>query len=177
MSIMSVHKIPLPPESLIAKSFPVIDYADCFAAIIPGDKPVLIRDCIYPMFNDCPKWVDWLMRIRNILVYPFGLKGSRDNPGQNGLSHTIAKGNELGLFTVMECNDHEVLLGIFDSHLDACISVFIEKNPDNRSILLSTAVKFNNNLGKIYFFIIKPFHIIIVPALLKKLINTLKTNY
>jgi hypothetical protein len=58
-------------------------------------------------------------------------------------------------------------LGIFDSHLDAWISILITRIDKNCTIYLSTAVKFYNFIGRAYFFIIKPFHKLIIKSKLK----------
>ncbi len=37
-----------------------------------------------------------------------------------------------------------------------------------KNVSVTTAVKFNNALGRVYFFFIKPFHRMIVPILFKR---------
>ena len=75
---------------------------------------------------------------------------------------------------VIVANKNEVILGEDDKHLNFRISLLIEaENEENRKFSITTTVKFNNNFGKIYFYAIKPFHRLIVPVMLKGIIQQL----
>ena len=55
-----------------------------------------------------------------------------------------------------------------DTHLKFRVSVMAIKKDGITTIYLTTIVKFNNRLGRIYFFIVKPFHRIIIQTLVKR---------
>jgi hypothetical protein len=170
---MAVTKIPLPANSFIAKSFPIIDYADCFHSTCSVEQTISLNDCVRFFFYQWPKWAQMLMKIRNVLMWPFGLAtGKSDWKKKNVIPLiTISKGRKIAFFDVVEYNDEEVLLSITDKHLDACLSVLLKKPEDHYEISLSTTVMYNNTLGKVYFFFIKPFHKLIMRTLLYRLVN------
>ena len=84
------------------------------------------------------------MKFRNVVMRPFGLKKERK------LSDFVHIESE-NMATV--CKN--------DKHLDLEIVFMTESmERDNQRISVSTKVRFHNNLGKCYFAIIKPFHIL-----------------
>ena len=90
-----------------------------------------------------PGWADALLRLRNILVRPFGLKtGKPDRP----------------IFpTCLETED-ELVLGTDDRHLNFRIGLIRQ----NGRIFLSTWVHPHNIWGRAYLRLVMPFHILIV---------------
>jgi hypothetical protein len=152
------------------KAFSKPDYEDTFSIECPPHTLVIdvIRSLSSP--SSMPQFVKILMRLRNSLVSVFGLKtGDDDKPID--LSKLKA-GDRVSVFEVSELTDHSALIGADDSHLDFRAILKIEEN----TLSCTTQVKFNNNLGRVYFFSIKPFHKIIVPALLKSSVEHLKQN-
>ena len=64
-----------------------------------------------------------------------------------------------------------------DKHLDLEIVFMTESmERDNQRISVSTKVRFHNNLGKCYFAIIKPFHILICKTLLQRAKNNIEKS-
>jgi len=64
-----------------------------------------------------------------------------------------------------------------DKHLDLEIVFMTESmERDNQRISVSTKVRFHNNLGKCYFTIIKPFHILICTTLLQRAKNNIEKS-
>jgi hypothetical protein len=175
---MQVHRTSLPENSFIEKSFPVVDYTDCYTIRFHADRPVSLNDCMESFLYRQPRWIDILMLIRNILVTPFGLKTGRAEYGNSSERSkiNISKGIRFDFFEVVDCSDHEVMLGFYDSHLDGCVSVMVQNQDHLKEISLSTTVHYNNALGKIYFFLIKPFHRLVVSAMLKKIVRHTNPN-
>lgn len=132
-------------------------------------------------FCSAPKWTESLFMLRNRIVSSLGLKAS--NKPQNH-AELLAKfkcepGEVLGLFKVFSRTDREVILGEDDKHLNFRVSLFYEPNPDKASekrLTISTTVKFNNWLGRLYFLPVKPIHKLIVPAMLKGMVKHLENN-
>jgi hypothetical protein len=170
---MQIRRTLLPENSLIEKSFPKIDYSDSYTARFRSNQPIELKDCVALFLFNSPKWVNVLMDIRNVLVAPFGLKSDKQEPqGQSANSEiVIAKGSRIDFFDVLDFSDREVLFGMTDKLLDVCASVFLQHIHSHYEISLSTTVKYNNLMGKVYFFIIKPFHMLIVSNSLQRMIN------
>lgn len=130
------------------------DYSDVYTATVRNAYRMTAKDLFRLMFLQYPKPVSYLLRLRDWLVKPFGL--------QRGGGFT-----EL----IKEEDDEKVVFEKSDSHLD--FQVRLQCNvPDNmtlcQTIRVATAVKYNNSLGRIYFFFIHPFHSLICRTLLTR---------
>jgi len=66
-------------------------------------------------------------------------------------------------------SDHETVISLNDKHLKAYFSVYVERLPDSeQAISFSTVVKFHNALGSVYFYLISPFHALVVKSLIRE---------
>lgn len=165
----TIHKIPIPKGSLINNQPMSIHYVDCYQAEFRTQRDVSVESMVRYLLNYNPKWVEWLMLLRNLIVKPFGLQTSNgDSP-----ILTIAKGKKVSVFEILECTDDEVLLCYTDKHLDACLSVMLTKLHHQHEVTITTIVHYHNNIGRIYFFLIKPFHILIVKTMIIQMIRQL----
>lgn len=115
-----------------------------------------------------PSWVRKLMLIRDSIVKFLGLKTS---PKLQHLNTKIEVGKQIGIFKVYSTSTNEILLGEDDKHLNFRVSIY--KEPSNQFVNVSTVVHFNNLLGRIYFFPVKPIHRLIVTAALRETVNRL----
>lgn len=153
----------IPLNSIINKGFDKFDYCDCF--YFKGQTELDVDQVTARTFKS-PTWVDALMRFRNWLVKPFGLKteGVADKPNEISLE----VGKKAGYFMVIDRNAHEIVMAEDDKHLNFRTSVFLEEQDGQKCIYLTTLVKFNNIWGRLYFLPVKPFHKIIIRSMLKK---------
>jgi hypothetical protein len=141
----------VPANSMIIADFGRVDYCDSYRITkSTNDTP---EQFAAQLFN-LPKWVKWLMCVRNCLVRPFGLKTEKEPE-----SDTI--------FPIIARTDNEILMEGNDKHLNFRVSVLIDSK--KLFIYTTTAVHYNNNWGKVYFLIIKPFHKIIVKSAMRNL--------
>lgn len=131
-------------------------------------------DAAWEFFGTAPKWVSALMRVRNAIVSLFGLKTGKD-AALRPEKTTLVRGQKVGLFRIYEADDSEVILGEDDKHLNFRVSVFLpaaEKDPAlKRTLTVSTVVHFNNVFGRIYFFFVRPFHRLVVPAMFRRMLK------
>ena len=90
------------------------------------------------------------------------------------------KGNEgerLGLFKVFSRSENELILGEDDKHLDFRVSLLqVPLSSSKAELTISTTVKFHNAFGRSYFFLVKPFHKLIVQTMLKGIVHQLGKN-
>jgi hypothetical protein len=178
---MQIEKVPFPRNSMMRDSFPVIDYSDSFRSKFITDFDIRLEHCIQSFLCYNPKWVVALMKFRNLLVKPFGLKTSTDqNKKRIPIVINLAKGDKIAFFEVIASFDDEVLLYITDKHLDACLSVILKKTdhltclPNDKNeyeVFITTGVKFKNTFGHIYFFFIKPFHMLLMRNMIYRFIQ------
>jgi len=105
-------------------------------------------------------WIDGLMRLRNALVAPFGLKAAPD-PRLN-------ESNSIGMFPLISSSPTRVVLGLDDKHLDFRIVVDALALDGKTRITATTFVKTHNRLGRTYLALVLPFHRIIVAKMLQE---------
>ena len=149
----------IPENSLILSGFENIDYCDIYQIRKKTDKSaeVISKDIL-----QMPKWVLVLMKLRNRIVSVFGLKTDKNTEEADTF------------FTVIKKSENEIVMGEVDKHLDFRLSIL--KSDIEGTISLITAVHFNNIWGRLYFFIIKPFHKVILKTTLKRYLNSLSAR-
>ncbi len=128
-------------------------------------------------FTSGPVWGKKMFAFRNKIVGLFGLKtGAEKEKKQPGNDAQYEVGERIGLFKVFDKTNNEIILGEDDRHLDFRVSLLFDKNEDEEenSLTISTTVKFHNWLGVLYFLPVRPFHKLIVPAMLKNMIHKLE---
>ena len=77
-------------------------------------------------------------------------------------------GNRVGIFRVLGRRTDELLLGEDDRHLDFRVSVLLRDDGEAQWATVTTVVRFHNALGRAYFAVVRPFHQLIVPALIRR---------
>jgi hypothetical protein len=161
----------IPQNSIINKSIKKLDYYDSFNIIISNTQNYSVDYLTAKLFSINPKWVNTLLKIRNAIVEPLGLKTGDPNPIREIEKNIkIEVGSKDVFFTVLTRNENEIVMSEDDKHLYFRTSVLKEYTENNTiKIHLTTIVIYHNVFGKIYFFFVKPFHRIIMKAILKLL--------
>lgn len=154
---MTVHA--LAPDVSVRQLLPGAQFADTFR-IATDDATLNARQAAERMFNRQPRWIAALMRLRNAIVAPLGLK----TPSH---ANTIAV-DSIGLFPVITETPDRVVAGFDDRHLDFRVIVDVSGTAPGRQVTATTLVKTHNLLGRVYLAVIMPFHRMIVPAMLRQ---------
>jgi len=161
-----VHITQLPKNSICRKYIETIDFKDSYKVML-SKTDISIENIYINAFAHSPKWIATLLAIRNKIV---GLLGLDTYKEPNEISkNTLKVGEKTGIFKIYAILDNEIIAGEDDKHLNFRVSVLKEKN----EAFFSTLVHYNNWFGKLYFFIVKPFHKAVVKAILK---NAVKNN-
>lgn len=155
------------PEKSIAFTLLPVGYSDVFTYKTESKKLISTDDIMVNFWLNQPGWVRTLTNIRNFLVRFVGLKGSESAPTKEALEKLIREGGTNELASIYKKSGCETILLLQDKHLDAYISVYVEKNDGYQMVYAMTLVKFHRKLGHVYFFFIKPFHKLIVKRLIK----------
>lgn len=131
------------------------DYCDSVSGRINPARTMDVEHIFEEMFCNFPKPVAWLFKLRNAIVKPFGLQGG------GGFRNLIT-----------ERNDEEIIISKNDRHLCFRVGIYCSL-PENGSqeAAVTTVVKFNNFLGKVYFIGIWIFHKLLVKSLFHKAIK------
>lgn len=118
------------------------------------------------MVTHQPWWMEALMGLRNAVVWPLGLK-TGTLQGWRRADPCEQVGDTLGLFTLIEQHDTEVVFTVDDVHLQVWLSLHKHRNPSGNWVTVSSVVKRHPNaLGRLYLGVVWPVHQHIVPRLM-----------
>ncbi|MGC0391242.1 DUF2867 domain-containing protein [Bradyrhizobium sp. USDA 241] len=138
-------------------------FIDAFRVEV-GAAALNAREACTRMVLHGPRWA--LLRLRNILVRPFGLKTSGEGaPAPGGL---------IGLFPVLSETPERLVAGFDDSHLDFRIVVDISGNAASRQVTSTTLVRTHNLLGRTYLALIMPFHKLVVRNMMGRIVEPVR---
>lgn len=169
----------IPGQSVITNNLKgVIDYVDSFSLEINNTNNYSVDYLTALLFCSIPRWARFLMKTRDILVKPFGIK-TGIVPEQNEVNKDINYdiGDRAIFFTVIEKSSFEIIMAEDDKHLYFRTSVFVENAKEAHivRIYLVTLVQFHNKAGRIYFAPVKPIHKLLIKSLLKKFGRTVNS--
>lgn len=160
---MKTRQIPFPADSLASKYLPA-DYADTFECVCILPPEVKQGDILDGFKTTTPGWIAALMKLRNILVRPFGLKIDKKAAG------TIWD-------YVTDRSENETVSTVDDKHLRFYVSLrLIRETPETARVTVGTIVHLHNRMGKCYFTAIRPFHKMIVQNSLKQVLRKLQQS-
>lgn len=121
------------------------------------------REACIRMVLHGPRWIDALLRLRNILVRPFGLKTSGEGaPAPHGL---------IGLLPVVSETPERLVAGFDDYHLDFRLVVELAGDAAGRQVTSTTLVRTHNLLGRTYLTLIMPFHKLVVRGMMGRIVE------
>lgn len=168
-----VKKSELPVDSVLKIDQTQFDYVDSFECEFSDSNQRVGATAVgKAFFSSGPKWIDTLFVLRNKIVSRLGLKTSGNVSNREELLRRFQcePGEQLGLFKVFHKSEHEVVIGEDDRHLDFRVSLFVSGTV-NKTLTITTTVKFRNEFGRLYFLPVRPFHKLIVPAMLKSIVS------
>ena len=156
-----VHPADVPAGSVLRMLSTTAWFFDCFARRVTPEQGLTALDAYQRMSRAVPDWVNQALRVRDVIVRPFGLKPVA---GFNLHEQQAPKvGDNLDFFQIAAVTDKELVLSLKDSHLDVLISVHLD--PDNQ-LSLTSIVEPHNALGRVYMWLIAPFHRRVVKSML-----------
>jgi Protein of unknown function (DUF2867) len=137
---------------------PDANFADCYQLELSGQN-LDAEGATRRVMGRNPLWIARLMKLRNVLVAPLGLKAAPDE--RLGVDRSI------GTFPLVSKSQNRVVLGLDDRHLDFRVVVDVVNGEGGRQLVSATTyVKTHNALGRLYLWLVTPFHRIIVPTML-----------
>lgn len=162
MSQTSINAVSIPTESTLLHFYQSVNLADAFAVTLPqgsSTNPEVLGRFI---FSHQPAWIGALMKVRDTIVSLFGLKTAKALALDNRSTRRI------GFFRVYSVGEREVILGEDDNHLDFRLSLLCSEVAGATQLTMTTVVHCHNLLGRLYIFIISPFHRAVVKASLRR---------
>jgi hypothetical protein len=113
----------------------------------------------FALFGHTPLWMKMLLIVRNMVARLFGLEvptvGEIMKPT---VRNAYSVGEKIGPWLIFFIGDDEIVAGRNNKHLDFRLSVLKARDGDARSVVVSTICSVHNVFGKIYLFLIVPFH-------------------
>ncbi|MCB6184328.1 DUF2867 domain-containing protein [Leeia sp. TBRC 13508] len=169
-----VHAVATPVRTDLHPFICESHFFDSWQLVLPATEQQPAMFYLLKMLGNSPAWVDSLMTLRNKAVQLVGLK---DLSVMSAISLEKAPsdyqiGDRVGIFTLISQTPSEVIVGDNDKHLEVRISFLKEMKNEQMVLTITTAVKNHNWLGRCYMWFVKPFHRVIAPATLKRLILT-----
>jgi hypothetical protein len=164
---LDVERVTPPPTSAIRKWYRNADLVDSHAVTLPLEMSRDVATLARALFTRPPLWIQVLLRLRDQLVGPFGVKTTTEIR-KAGASDGR---DRIGFFPVPERSPSEIILGEDDRHLDFRASVLVEADDRTGSwrLFVTTVVRCHNLLGRNYLRLIKPFHGLVVRSNLRRL--------
>lgn len=165
---MTVQSCAIPTESALSRYAAEADFSDAYHTANP--LPALSALQIWlETVKKTPRWIALAMHMRNAVVRRLGLKdlGSLTELDLFKTAQDYQVGDRLGIFTIVSIAAGELVLCDRDKHLDVYLSLC--KVHAGRGVVVSTAVKTHNLLGRLYMLPVKPMHRRIVPAVLSRI--------
>jgi len=162
MSVQAFHVQEFEPDTGMKELLPGAQFGDSFRVAV-NDDTLDARQAAERMFLRGPGWITALMKLRNLVVSPLGLKTPTHRK-------TIGA-DSIGPFPVISATPQRLVAGFDDKHLDFRVIVDVTRNGPSRQVTATTLVMTHNLLGRIYLATIMPFHRIIVPAMLRQVPN------
>lgn len=139
---------------------PDANFADCYQIELTGQN-LDAEGATRRVMGRNPSWIAKLMKLRNVLVAPLGLRAAPDE--QLPLDRSI------GTFPLVSKSLSRVVLGLDDRHLDFRVVVDVVNGEGGRqTVSATTYVKTHNLMGRFYLMLVTPFHRIIVPTMLRQ---------
>jgi hypothetical protein len=164
---MEVSQCDMPQGCAFSRDRNTLYYWDCFATRL-GQPSLSAQEIYLGIFSHFPQWGIWLLLLRNRIVSVFGITGpsSVELAGPKAHQNYVA-GDKISLFTLYSQNADELIAGGNDKHLAFKVSVLKVTEPGGTKVVLTTIVSPHNLFGRVYLFLILPFHKIGVKTLMR----------
>jgi hypothetical protein len=155
-----------------------VDYMDVSSNNFTAPCQVHIESAVKQFFFSIPKPFLWMLAFREVVGKQLGLKtakGKKETLKEIEL-FTGQVGDKIALFEVWSRSEKEILTGQRDKHLDFVLSFRLDNIDENYTLHLITAVQLKSRLGRIYFYLVKPIHKLLMPILVKRLSGQLTSS-
>ncbi len=170
-SVSEVTEVGVPPASQLLHSLTgEINYQDAYQVAL-RDPSMRVEAAYLAVFDYPPAWVLTLMNLRGLVAGLLGLKHAAYKNAKNRAqisAEDFAINRLAGPFYVKSIAKDELIVGDDDTHLDFRISVY--KNTD-ATVTVSTIVTTHNAVGRMYMWVVKPFHRVIAKSMVQRAVN------
>jgi hypothetical protein len=118
-----------------------------------------IVDIFFALFGHTPLWMKSLLIVRNAAARLVGLEAPTvAEIMKPRMRETYRVGEKIGPWPIFFIGGNEIVAGRNNKHLDFRLSVLKAADGETASVVVSTICTVHNLFGKIYLFVIVPFH-------------------
>lgn len=169
---MSVVECDVPASSALDRELVgESDFRDSYCVPLSHPEMSLV-DIFFAVFGHTPLWMKAMLILRNALARLAGL----EVPTVAEIMRPKAKasyqvGDKIGPWPVFFVGDSEIIAGRDNKHMDFRLSVLKVRNGAAADVVVSTVCSVHNLFGRIYLFLIVPFHRAGVQTLLSRAVQ------
>ena len=114
----------IPRSDEIFNSFGKVNYEDSFCLSLKTKKIFDVDFIIFKLIKSIPKWVEFLLYLRNAIANIFGLKtGKIGNVYENLEKLNFKQDQSVGDFFIFLKGKNHLMAGLKDKHLDSRFSI------------------------------------------------------
>jgi hypothetical protein len=156
---MSVIECNVPASSALdRKLIGSCDFRDSYR--VPLAHPERgMAEIFFAVFGHTPLWMKAMLLVRNALARLAGLEVPRvAEIMAPEVRSAYGIGDKIGPWPVFFVGDDEIIAGRDNKHMDFRLSVLKVRDAAAAHVVVSTVCSVHNLFGKIYLFVIVPFH-------------------
>jgi hypothetical protein len=147
------------------------DFRDSYR--VPLSQPELtMAEIFFAVFGHTPFWMKAMLIIRNAAARLVGLEAPTvAEIMRPQIADGYRVGDKIGPWPVFFVGEDEVIAGRDNGHMDFRLSVLKVRKDDGAEVVVSTVCAVHNLFGRIYLFLIVPFHRAGVQRLLSRAVQ------
>lgn len=178
-----LRKSEIPKISKLVHILSSADFIESFHSQVETFGAIDATFAFKQLFESPPGFVFVIMKIRDFIFRVFGLKNTKFASPVDFVDVPVSRQEPITSDMVLGFQSpEEVVWGIRDRHLDFGISVFVQCHENEAGnfdshIFLSTAVKYKNTFGRVYFTLIRGIHTVVVKAMMRTMLDTMAETH
>jgi len=156
---MSVIECDVPASSALDRGLvATCDFRDSYR--VPLSHPGLgMAEIFFAVFGHTPLWMKSMLILRNVAVRLAGLEvPTVAEIMRPEIRDAYRVGDKIGPWPVFFAGEDEIIAGRDNKHMDFRLSVLRTRSGDTADVVISTVCSVHNLFGRIYLFLIVPFH-------------------
>ncbi len=164
---MSVIECDVPASSALDRELiGHCDFSDSYRVLL--SRPGLgMSEIFFAVFGHTPLWMKTLLIVRNALARLAGLEVPTVAEIMRPEVKAVYKvGDKIGPWPVFFVGENEIIAGRDNKHMDFRLSVLKVRRGNAADVVVTTVCSVHNLFGRVYLFLIAPFHRAGVQALL-----------
>ena len=131
-----------------------------------------MADIFFAVFGHTPRWMKAMLILRNAAARLAGLQAPTVAEIMKPEARAAYRvGDKIGPWPVFFVGENEIIAGRDNKHMDFRLSVLKVRNGEAAGVVVTTVCSVHNLFGRIYLFLIVPFHRAGVQGLLARAVR------